>query len=298
MNSLQQQRQRGLQKYPHLIEQLDYETILAEHVREARAIDGWDAELESDPVMKLLEISAYRELTMRARINHAAISNLAQFTADDDLDAAAQWYQISRLPDEADERLRNRLFHHIRGMANNGTQDSYIARTMAADVRVKDVAAYRLAPGKVNVAVWVNTSVTDETVPAEDIAAVELHILEEVMTNVRREFSDKRDMLGIDVNVYSAKFYSVDVAATVYLSNHAPANAYEKLSEHLRDCAAAEATFGRSLSTSQIVAWLHESIGSADFVEKVVLTSPSEDLQPAHDELWKINTIDLEVIRE
>lgn len=59
---------------PEVIENLDFETIyqqLLGDFREAMAGE-WTAEVESDPVLKLLQLAAYRELLLRARINDAA----------------------------------------------------------------------------------------------------------------------------------------------------------------------------------------------------------------------------------
>lgn len=57
---------------PEVIENLDFETIYQELLgdfREAMAGE-WTAEVESDPVLKLLQLAAYRELLLRARIWH------------------------------------------------------------------------------------------------------------------------------------------------------------------------------------------------------------------------------------
>ncbi|PID66586.1 MAG: hypothetical protein CR975_02100 [Gammaproteobacteria bacterium] len=265
--------------YPTLIESLDYELILANLLDKARDIPGWTAELESDPVVKLLEIVAYRELGLRAHINHVAISNLVQFAKGDDLDAAAAFYQIVRLPDESDQRFRNRLFAHIRGLAGNGTRESYHARAMAAHSDVIDVAVYRLAPGKINIAVWGSNAA---------VIAVKAALT-----------APDKEMLGIDVNVFAAKQHVIDVAATVFVSHNAPLDVDILIIEQLRDCARRETGFGRPLAVSQLVAWLHEPLGgTADIVNKVQISAPMADINVDADELWAIGSIDLRVVRD
>ncbi|NEM19216.1 baseplate assembly protein, partial [Escherichia coli] len=66
---------------PTVVEQLDYESILIE--RKAYAISLWPEDkreevaatlaLESEPLTKLLQENAYRELILRQRVNEAAL---------------------------------------------------------------------------------------------------------------------------------------------------------------------------------------------------------------------------------
>ena len=96
---------------PNVIESLDYETILER--RKAAFIALWPVSeqqawrdtlmLESEPVTKLLEESAYLELLLRTRINHAAASNLLAFAGDRDLDRLADFYGMARQGDEGDD---------------------------------------------------------------------------------------------------------------------------------------------------------------------------------------------------
>ncbi len=58
---------------PEVVESLDFEAIYQEMMDEFRRLyPDWTAALESDPVVKLLEVAAYREMLVRARINDAA----------------------------------------------------------------------------------------------------------------------------------------------------------------------------------------------------------------------------------
>lgn len=256
--------------YPTLIETLDYEALLADKIRRARQIPGWTAELESDPVLKLLEISAYDEMVLRADINHKAISNLVAFAGGTDLDACAAFYQLTRLDGEPDTRFRRRLFAHIAAMAGNGTAQSYIAKALGAHIAVIDVVAYRQAPGKVNVAVWGSDDALDA---------------------VRRTFGDDNTMLGIDVSVYAATVSPVAVHATVTVGAASPTNIADILSRQLRDSADNYRGFGRILSPSKITAWLDHND-----VNKVALHAPTQDITPQNDALWRIGNITIEVV--
>ena len=59
---------------PEVLEPLDFEEIYAEQLGTFREFMGenWNAPIESDPVVKLLELGAYRRVQDRARVNDAA----------------------------------------------------------------------------------------------------------------------------------------------------------------------------------------------------------------------------------
>ncbi|SQC69224.1 baseplate assembly protein J (GpJ) [Pseudomonas aeruginosa] len=90
---------------PHAVEQLDYEQILAE--RKAYAISLWPEDqqaeiaarlaLESEPLTKLLEENAYREMLWRQRVNEAALANMLASAQGADLDQLAANYNVRRL---------------------------------------------------------------------------------------------------------------------------------------------------------------------------------------------------------
>ncbi|VVS90707.1 baseplate assembly protein [Desulfoluna spongiiphila] len=79
---------------PDVVEELSYETILDQWKNTFR--DHWtgaeDApmlDLESDPVVKLLEAGAYRELLLRQRINDSARAVMLAYAVGSDLDNLA-----------------------------------------------------------------------------------------------------------------------------------------------------------------------------------------------------------------
>ena len=75
---------------PEVVESLDFEAIYQEMMDEFRRIyPDWTAALESDPVVKLLEVAAYREMLMRARINDAARAVMLAYAGGSDLEHLA-----------------------------------------------------------------------------------------------------------------------------------------------------------------------------------------------------------------
>ena len=90
---------------PDVVETLDYETLLAE--RKATLISLYPAEqqqaitrtltLESEPLVKLLQENAYRELILRQRINEAAKANMVAWATGSDLDQLGANNGVTRL---------------------------------------------------------------------------------------------------------------------------------------------------------------------------------------------------------
>lgn len=84
---------------PDLIEELDFEAILGQLislVQSSPKLADWQP-LESDPWTFILEAFAYREMLLRARVNHAARSVLLTEASGADLDHVAAFYGVERL---------------------------------------------------------------------------------------------------------------------------------------------------------------------------------------------------------
>ncbi|PJN94872.1 baseplate assembly protein, partial [Amaricoccus sp. HAR-UPW-R2A-40] len=84
---------------PDVVERLDFETILGAMKADliARAPDLAPAlALESEPAVKILEVAAYRELLLRARINDAARAVMIATATGADLDHLAALFGVAR----------------------------------------------------------------------------------------------------------------------------------------------------------------------------------------------------------
>ncbi len=154
---------------PSIVEELDYETILVATKAELQAITPTldvNNLLDSDPMSKLLEIMAYRELHLRQRINEAARGVMLATATDANLDNLAALVNILRLqtdpgdPEasppvpptyEDDERLRIRTQLAFEGFSTAGPEGAYIFHALSASASVKDVGVYSEAPGVVDV---------------------------------------------------------------------------------------------------------------------------------------------------
>ncbi|MBT0622700.1 baseplate J/gp47 family protein [Pseudomonas fluorescens] len=155
---------------PPVLEELDFEQAYAEELAAFRLYmgDNWSAELESDPVVKLLELGVYRRIQNRARVNDAAKALLLAYAIDGDLDQLAgnvrlkrlviQEENLSTVPPtprvmESNDALRERVQLVYEGLTTAGPRNSYILHARNASALVADATAESPSPAEVVVTV-------------------------------------------------------------------------------------------------------------------------------------------------
>lgn len=250
---------------PDVVEELDFEAIYQELLADFRRLyPDWTASLESDPVVKLLELAAYREMLLRARINDAAQSNLLAFAGGGDLDHLAAFYGVGRQADELDDRLRLRVQLQIAALAGNGTRERYRAKAMEASAAVVDAAVLQPAAGSVDVALWI-----------ADVAEVD-----SVLASVRAAFAvDDARTLGVPLTVRQALAKPISITATIYRESSAPVDLAQQLAASMPAALADYAQLGRDVPRSWLLAKLHVA-----GVSRVELSIPAGDVTMAPDE--------------
>lgn len=155
---------------PEVLEPLDFEEIYAEQLGTFREFMGenWNAPIESDPVVKLLELGAYRRVQDRARVNDAAKALLLAYAQGADLDGVASNVSVQRLVIQAedlttfpptpkvmesDDALRERAQAAFEGLTTAGPRNSYIQHARSASALVGDATAESPTPAVVVVTV-------------------------------------------------------------------------------------------------------------------------------------------------
>lgn len=141
---------------PQVVEPLVYETVLAGIKAEllARYPAAADVlELESEPLTKLLEVAAYREVLLRQRVNEAARSLMLAHAVGGDLEQIGANYGVVRLPGETDARLRQRVQAAYNRLAAAGPAEAYRQHALAVSAQITDVDVFSEAPGRVTVSV-------------------------------------------------------------------------------------------------------------------------------------------------
>ncbi|MBC3774726.1 baseplate J/gp47 family protein [Pseudomonas sp. SWRI99] len=263
---------------PDVVEQIDYEQILAE--RKAYAVSLWPAEqqaevaatlaVESEPLTKLLQENAYREMLLRQRVNEASLANMLAKAKGKDLEQLAANVNVERLvvtpgnstavPPiiavmESDDSLRERAQMAWEGLSTAGPRNSYILHARSADGRVADATAESPAPAEVVVTVQGLTG--DGRV-------------DQALLNIVSQYlsDDDRRPVADRLTVQSATVLPYQVDAVLYLATTGPE------AEPIREAAQARlVTFisqrrrlGVEISESAIHAALH-----VEGVRKVVL---------------------------
>lgn len=268
---------------PQIIEQPDFETIFA--ARKARLIElaphlAPALELESEPLVKLLQEDSYRELILRAAVQDAGAGNLLAFASGAVLDHLAAFYGVARLviqeantsvsPPiaevlEDDARLRARVQLAPEGFTTAGTIGSYMFWALSASAEVKDVAILQAdVPGEVRV---VALSTQGNGVPDLALLAVISETLEP-----RRPLTDL-----VKVEAANVQEYSVEAELTLYEGPGA---------ELVRQAsiAAVEAFVAERhrLGHDITIAGLHAALFQAG-VQDVALTQPAASIVVAPD---------------
>ncbi|ROM60414.1 baseplate assembly protein [Pseudomonas rhodesiae] len=217
---------------PQIVEQIDYELILAE--RKAYMISLWPIEeqaeisarleMESEPLTKLLEENAYRETIWRQRVNEASIANLLALAKGPDLDQLAGNFNVTRLvvqeakplanPPvarlmESDDSLRERAQMSWEGLSTAGPRNSYIFHARGADGRVADATAE--SPSPAVAVVTVQSLLGDGTASADLLAIVKTYLSDDD----RRPVADRLTVQGAQIIRYQVK-------AKLYLLNSGP----------------------------------------------------------------------------
>ncbi|QNT25280.1 baseplate assembly protein [Ralstonia solanacearum] len=269
---------------PAVVETLEYEAILAE--RKAAFVSLYPADqqdavratlaLESEPVTKLLQENAYRELVWRQRVNDAARAVMLAFAEGDDLEQLAANFDVQRLTItpaddstvpptpavmEGDDSLRERAQEAFEGLSVAGPAKAYEFFARSADGRVADARAF--SPAGAEVVVSVLSHLGDGTAD------------ESLLATVRTALSDDDTRpLADRLTVQSARIVTYRIRAMLYL---APGPAAEPILAAAGKRADTYRTtrrrIGRDINRSAITAALH-----VEGVEKVVLIEPAEDI--------------------
>lgn len=264
---------------PTVLELLDYEQILEE--RKAYMVSLWSADeqeeiaarlaLESDPLTKLLEENAYRELLLRQRVNEAALATLLAKARGADLDQVVANYNVERLVItpatddepavmEGDDALRERAQMAFEGLSTAGPRNAYIFHARSADGRVADATAE--SPSPAVVVVTVQGLAGNGSAPADLIAAVKAYLSDED----RRPVADRLTVQGAQILNYS-------VTATLHLATTGPEAEPIRAAalDQLNTLVHARRRLGVEVSASAIYAALH-----VEGVRKVTLQGWSD----------------------
>jgi len=247
---------------PAVIDELDYDTILA--AMQADFLARWPqySGEEHDPITKVLEVAALRELGIRQNHNEKATQIMLAYAKGSNLDAlsALPWLQTPRLEItpadnttvpptpavmETDDAFRNRLLLAYNQLATAGSVGSYEFHALSADGTLKDVAVNSTTPGTVTVTLL--SSVGDGTADSSQINAVSSALSAELV----RPLTDT-------VVVQSATIISYALTATVVLFPGSDSSVVlAAVTQSITDYVAAQHKIGYDITTSGLLSALH-----------------------------------------
>lgn len=286
---------------PSVIETLSFERILTEMKADlqsrapelTRALD-----FSSEPVIKLLEVCAYRELLVRQRINHAARATMLAYAQGSNLDHLAALFGVKRevvnQTDEDDERLRHRVQLSLEGHSTAGPIGSYVFHALSASPWVKDVSVSSPAPSQVVVTVLAQALENSDEAISEAISeaiiekngtpnAALLNIVNQRLNNENiRPLTDQ-----VLVQAATVKTYQVKARLTLYRGPDASvvqSNAIEAVNQYVT----AHHRLGHDITLSGLFAALHQP-----GVQNVQLEQPTQNIINAFNEAAFCSAIDI-----
>lgn len=264
---------------PAVVEELSYEQILTAAKTDLITKDPALAPvlaLESEPLTKLLQVFAYRELLMRQRVNEAARKVMLAFATGSDLDHLGANYGVPRLlldegdalaippvapTYEPDGDYRRRIQLAPEAYTTAGSEASYLFHGLSADGQVADVSAQSPQPGVV--AVHVLARAGDGVPDAGLLATVEAALSAETV----RPLTDL-------VSVNPAEIVPFSVDATLYLFDGPSEDVVlAAVNQALAAYLTASRALGRDITLSGLYHALHQ-----EGVQRVALTSPAADV--------------------
>jgi len=269
---------------PNLIEGLDYEGILEELIQDYQARNPeFDAVLESEPVIKLLEVAAYRELLLKQQINEQAKGLMLAYAENSNLDQLGALVDVKRhviqeademtIPPteeilESDDDYRRRIQLAPKGFSVAGPSSAYIYHALSADPEIKDVSVSSPSPGVVAVTILGRSG--DGSVSQELIDLVQ----DRLESDDVRPLTDQVIVQGAEIVEYS-----IDANLTIkagpdkeVVLEQAKWSAQQFADRHHR--------LGQSIALSGIYAALHVS-----GVEGVELVEPAQNTEARDDEV-------------
>ncbi|WP_305817546.1 baseplate assembly protein [Photobacterium leiognathi] len=198
---------------PSVKEPLDFEQVLqAKKAAFQQRQPTWNADVESDPTVKQLEVASYAEVVGRQRVNDAALSVMMPWARGDNLEGLAHFFDEKRrviepanpeaIPPtpavfESDEALFERCMLKWYSISTAGAQQSYEYFARAASPKVKDAKAHRIKGGSVGVVVL--STEGNGAADSSLLAAVEANI----NTEERRPLCSSAQAISAQINEYS-----------------------------------------------------------------------------------------------
>ena len=258
---------------PTLIVPVDFEAVLAD--LKADLIDRHPEiepllDLESSPLVKLLQVAAYRETILISQINQSARAVLLATATGTDIDNLAALVPLARLVGESDANFRRRVQLAPEGFSTAGPAGAYEFHARSVSTSILDVTVDEPAPGTVHVYIM------------QDIAAKPISAA--LIAEVKAALSDDQIRPLTDlVDVKAAILVDYDIDAQLTIADGPDSQTVLNAAiEGANIYVAKRKRFGANITRSGLLAAIHVA-----GVENVDLVSPAADIAiPATSVAW------------
>jgi phage-related baseplate assembly protein len=257
---------------PTVVEQLDYETILQRKIARLRVLlPDFDATVDSDPAVKILQVAAYDEFLLRQDFNERLQQRLVAYATGSTLDHLGAAIGVARLVltpanaitgaaavYETDDNFRARIVLGPEGFSVAGPELAYVKHAKDASGLVLDASASSPAPGEVLVSIL--SAEGDGTASAallDQVAAIVTDKAIRPLGDLVSVASAVQKPFAVDARLWT--FSGPDPALVVTASN-------TKLSRYLAD----SRKLGRDITMSALYAAL-----TVEGVQRVEIVSPA-----------------------
>lgn len=202
---------------PTIVAPVDYEATLALMIAQVQAIlPDFDATVDSDPAVKVLQVAAYVQMLDQQDFNERLVSRLVAYATGSTLDHIGAAIGVARLEVtpanattgapavmEDDDSFRERIVLGPEKFAAAGPELAYVAHAKDASAQVLDASATSAAPGEVRITVLSRQG--DGTASADLLAGVRTIVTDPAIRP-----------LGDLVTVASASLIPFAVAARIW----------------------------------------------------------------------------------
>lgn len=311
---------------PTIVETVEFQTIFDElRLDFQQRFPEYTALVESDPAIKLLEVAAYREVILRARVNDAFKATLLAFAAAGDLDNLAAFYGLTRIANETDAELKDRTINRIQGSSTAGGAAWYRYQALTADSGVRDARVTSPGAGQVQIALLSKetqnlqalgtaaSGLTEDMIALATFYGVSTGEGTQVLNDLQasaaiqavidnagpRGQATPQLLSSVDtvcqgdtvrvitdaLTVTSANVVGVNVEANVYLYPDSSATVLNGVEASIRAALESEGGLGWDLTLSWLIKNIH-----VDGVQRVELASPTTNQIAADDTAISIGT--------
>lgn len=308
---------------PLIVEDISYQTIFDQLRADFQSrFPEFTALVESDPAIKILEVAAYREVILRARVNDAFKATLLAFAAANDLDNLAAFYGLTRLSAETDAELRERTINRIQGSSTAGGAAWYRYQALTANSAVRDARVTSPGAGQVQIALLsketqnlqaLGTATSGLSAAMADLVAfygvdpstvsndAQASVAVQAVIDQAGPRGQATPQLLAAVDEYvqgdtvrvitdslttvSSNVIGVDVEANVYLYPDSSTTILDGIEASVRQAVEDEGGLGWDLTLSWLIKNIH-----VDGVQRVELVSPTANQVAADDTAISIGT--------